>query len=225
MAVKMKEEGCLRNAYTPAELMREHSKRKADIRKRLDDFSRIWALPDKEIFAELCFCICTPQSKAVYCDKAIKGLYESGKLFTGNEAEIRQALTAVRFPNNKARFIKEARDIFLKDGVLKIKEYIIPADVKATREFFVKTVKGIGYKEASHFLRNIGHGSDIAILDVHIIRNMIRYGLIAEKPVSISKACYIDMEEKLRRFSLKTGIPMDEMDILFWSMETGVIFK
>lgn len=225
MVVKTKEKEGIRSAYTVPELIREHSKRKGAIRKRLDDFTKVWDLSDEKIFAELCFCICTPQSRAVYCDKAIKGLEESGKLFTGDVEDIREGLERVRFPNNKARYIKEARDIFTRSGRIDIKKTINAGDVFLAREELVKKVKGIGYKEASHFLRNIGHGADIAILDVHIIRNMVRYGLLEEKPSCISRSCYMDMEEKLRKFSRKTGIPMDEMDILFWSMETGVIFK
>ena len=218
-----KEKNCRK--YNTDELIREHAERKNVIRKRLDDFEKVWEMSDKKIFAELCFCICTPQSKAVYCDAAVKKLEESGKLFTGEEADIREGLTRVRFPNNKARYIKEARNVFFKSGRIEIKKMVDPEDISYTREFFVKNVKGIGYKEASHFLRNIGHGADIAILDVHIIRNMIRFGLLKEKPSTISRSVYMEMEEKLRKFSIETKIPMDEMDLLFWSMETGIIVK
>jgi N-glycosylase/DNA lyase len=207
------------------DLVSEYAERGPAIRKRLRDFRKVWDLPDEKIFSELCFCICTPQSKAVYCDKAVKGLEKSGKLFTGDIGEIRKGLTAVRFPNNKARYIFSARETFSVSGHLEIKKTINTSDIPGTRDDLVKEVKGIGCKEASHFLRNIGHGADLAILDVHIIRNMIRYGLLDKKPSCISKSCYLDMEERLKSFSVKVGIPMDELDILFWSMETGVIFK
>jgi N-glycosylase/DNA lyase len=206
-------------------LLEEYSLRKKDIRERLRDFRKVWSSDDKRIFSELCFCICTPQSKAIYCDAAIKSLEESGTLFNGGVQEIRKSLGRVRFPNNKACYIKEARDTFSVSGKIEIKKHINTKDIPATRDFLVKSIKGIGYKEASHFLRNIGHGGDIAILDVHIMRNMIKYALIEEQPLCISRSCYFDMEEKLRCFSFKTGIPMDEMDILFWSIGTGVIFK
>jgi N-glycosylase/DNA lyase len=214
--------GCQLNT---AGLEHEYFLRKAAIRERLDDFRKMWNLPDKKIFAELCFCICTPQSRAVCCDKAIKGLERSGKLFTGTVKEIREGLSGVRFPNNKAGYIKEARDFFSSRGGIEIKKYVDLSDIGRTRDFFVENVKGIGYKEASHFLRNIGHGGGLAILDVHIIKNMVKYGILQDKPACISRACYAELEEKLKRFSKKTDIPMDELDILFWSMETGVIFK
>jgi N-glycosylase/DNA lyase len=206
-------------------LQSEYRKKKKAIKKRLEDFSKIWGQSDKRIFSELCFCICTPQSKAVYCDRAVSELYDSGKLFTGNEKDVRASLRAVRFPNNKARYIVGAREFFSKGGRIRIKQEIDPDDILATRDRIVMSVKGLGYKEASHFLRNIGHGRDLAILDVHILRNMKRYGVIEEIPECISKKCYFSLEDKIKTFSREIEIPVAELDILLWSMETGIIFK
>jgi len=80
-------------------------------------------------------------------------------------------------------------------------------------------------KEASHFLRNIGLGKDLAILDRHILKNLKEYGVINEIPKSITKKVYIAIEDKMREFSKRINIPMDELDLLFWSKETGIIFK
>lgn len=206
-------------------LLSEYIKRKKAIKDRLLDFSGVWSQSEKRIFSELCFCICTPQSKAVYCDKAVSSLERSGKLFTGGEQEIRAGLKAVRFPNNKSRYIVEARKLFFASGRIRIKDKIDDGDIFVTRDWIVKNVKGLGYKEASHFLRNIGFGKDLAILDVHILKNMKRYGVIKEIPECISKKCYFSLEEKVRGFSRKLRIPMAELDLLLWSMETGVIFK
>ena len=86
-------------------------------------------------------------------------------------------------------------------------------------------VKGIGLKEASHFLRNIGFGRDLAILDVHILKNMVKYGILKEIPKNISKARYLELESKLKRFAKKVNISMDELDLLFWASQTGMVFK
>src|SRR5439155_1300502 len=88
-----------------------------------------------------------------------------------------------------------------------------------------KHVMGLGYKEASHFLRNIGLGEEFAILDRHILRNLARLKVIPEVPASITKKRYLEIEEKLRRFAADISIPMAELDLLFWSKETGWIFK
>ena len=206
-------------------LQAEYTKKKSHIRKRLKEFKSVWRQSDKKLFSELCFCICTPQSKAVYCDKAISGLEKKGVLFNGNVRQIKAGLKAVRFPNNKARYIIETRGLFSSKGSLRIKERIDTSDIPATRDWLVRNVKGIGYKEASHFLRNIGFGRDLAILDVHIQKNMLKHRIIRELPKSLSRTGYMKYEDKLRRFSERIRIPMDELDLLFWSSETGEIFK
>lgn len=93
------------------------------------------------------------------------------------------------------------------------------------REWLVGKVLGIGMKEASHFLRNIGLGKDLAILDRHILINLKEYDVIKEIPRYITRKVYIDIEDKMKKFSKLMSIPMDELDLLFWSKETGMIFK
>ncbi len=86
-------------------------------------------------------------------------------------------------------------------------------------------VKGMGYKEASHFLRNIGFGEELAILDRHILKNLKEFGVIDEIPSSISKKKYMEIESKMKEFSVSANIPIDHLDLVFWYKETGEIFK
>ena len=206
-------------------LKKEYLENKQKIKKRLKDFREVWKREDKEIFSELCFCVCTPQSKAIYCDKAIKGLLKNNVLYEGAIKDIRAGLKAVRFPNNKSKYIVENRRLFTEKGKIKIKDKINTKDIVEARNWLVKNVKGIGYKEASHFLRNIGQGEELAILDVHILRNMVKYKIIKEIPKTISKKTYLDLEHKLHSFADRLGLSMGELDILFWSKQTGIIFK
>jgi N-glycosylase/DNA lyase len=208
------------------ELIKAYSLRKKDIKKRLKEFRSVSAKgSDDDIFAELCFCICTPQSRAVHCDKAVKAMIDKGCLLSGGVERVRSCLKAVRFPNNKARFIYEARRFFTDKGRISIKEHIDPADIPATRMWFFKNVKGLGLKEASHFLRNIGFGEELAILDVHILRRMKELSLINEFPKTLTPKKYFEYESALKKFADKTGIPVGDIDLLFWSMATGYIFK
>ena len=82
----------------------------------------------------------------------------------------------------------------------------------------------MGWKEASHFLRNIGN-RDLAILDRHILKNLVRTGALERLPKSLTPKTYLAIEEKFAAFSKRVNIPMDELDLLFWSMETGEILK
>ena len=80
-------------------------------------------------------------------------------------------------------------------------------------------------KEAGHFLRNIGLGKTITILDRHILKNLKNFSVIKEVPSSMTASKYFDIEEKMIAFSKKINIPPDHLDLLFWYREAGKIFK
>jgi len=208
-------------------LRAEYNKRKKSIKKRLKDFKKNYKRSDKYIFGELCFCLLTPQSKAVNCDKAIKELKKHNLLFKGSKRGISNTLKGLaRFHNKKASYIISARKVFQKGSGINIKKYLDRGNVFQTRRWLVKNIKGLGYKEASHFLRNIGLGKDMSILDTHIMGNLKRMKVIRKVPPSISGRIYTDViEKKMRKFARKSKIPLEELDLLFWSRETGIIFK
>ena len=200
---------------------------KKDIAARLAEFKLLWKnSTDEEIFTELCFCLCTPQTKAVNADKAIKILVKNRLLFDGTADEISEYLQGlVRFHNNKAKYIVEARQFFSSNGRFFIKQRIDGKNIKATRLFFLENIKGLGLKEASHFLRNIGFGDELAILDRHILKNLVLLKVIDEIPQNLDKKNYLWIEQKLEKFAAKIKIPMDYLDFILWQNETGKIFK
>jgi N-glycosylase/DNA lyase len=85
-------------------------------------------------------------------------------------------------------------------------------------------VKGLGYKEASHFLRNIGLPG-YAILDKHILRSLAELSVIDSPKPPATRARYLALEERLRDFSKKIEIDFDELDLVLWSMKTGEVLK
>ena len=89
----------------------------------------------------------------------------------------------------------------------------------------IKNIKGIGFKEASHFLRNVGFYKDISILDRHILRNLVYLGVIDEIPKSLTGKKYLEIEEKMKKESDKLGIDMEYLDLVLWYKEAGEIFK
>ena len=201
------------------ELRREYAGRRTKIRARLEEFARV---PQAEYFYELVYCLLTPQSSAVNAAKAVERLKEADFLSSG--ADPSEVLFRkdhyVRFHNTKARRLIDARE-----SLPRILEALARGSSPAeTRVWFVQNVKGLGWKEASHFLRNIGY-RDLAILDRHILRNLRRHGIIRSLPKSLTPARYRSIERRFLRFADDTGIPMDELDLLFWSRETGEILK
>lgn len=201
------------------DILSSYKTKKNEIQKRLDEFRK--AKSDEGLFAELVFCILTPQSKAHSCDLAVRDLFESKVIFSGNARAIESRLkSSVRFHKTKARHIIKARS-FLNNGI-KAKLVGSPTDV---REWLVQNVYGLGYKEASHFLRNVGLGEELAILDRHILKNLVKHGVIKEIPKSLTRKRYMEIEGKMKKFSGNLGIPVSHLDLLFWSEETGEVFK
>ncbi len=197
------------------------------IEERLRIFDRFWKRSSEvELFRELAFCLLTPQSRALSCWEAVKQLDAKDLLFRGYAEEISAALNIVRFRNNKARYIIEARHRFCHEGRPGLRETLqdlgTPADM---RSWLSTNIKGYGLKEASHFLRNIGLGGDIAILDRHILRCLIRTGIIDTIPASLTPRRYHEIEEGMRHLSREMGIPLSHLDFLFWYRQTGFLFK
>ena len=209
------------------ELYEIYNKIKSIIKKRLKEFKNKWKEgSEREIFAEFIFCLLTPQSKAKVCWRAVENIVSKNMLLKGKADDIVRFLTGVRFKHKKASYIILAREKFVVNKKLKIKEFLSKFDdVISMREWLVKNIKGMGYKEASHFLRNIGFGKDIAILDRHILKNLKVFNVIDKIPSSLSKKLYFEIEDKMRKFSNKIKIPMDELDLLLWYKEAGEVFK
>ncbi|MDI6803621.1 MAG: N-glycosylase/DNA lyase [Bacteroidota bacterium] len=202
-----------------ADLKRKYSELKFKIQLRLDDFLKI---KQSDYFYELVYCLLTPQSSARNADKAVK-LLQSNKFHKqaiNPQPILSHKKSYIRFHNNKSKYLLEVKNQFplieqqLQNGRSSIE----------LRDWLVKSVKGFGYKEASHFLRNIGH-RNLAILDRHILKNLVRVGVLNELPKSLSKNNYLEIEKIFKIFSKKINIPLDELDLLFWSMETGEILK
>jgi len=208
-------------------LRRAYRKIRPQINKRLSEFRSNFQNSEDDVFSEMSFCLLTANANALRCDEAIKLLKKNGLLLKGSPEKLKPYLKGrVRFHNKKAEFIVRARGIFKRGKLIKVKGIIDPKDIIATRDWLVENIKGYGYKESSHFLRNIGFGQNIAILDRHILKNLKGYGVIGKIPDSVgSRKVYIEIEDKMRKFSKEAGIPLDALDLLFWSFQTGFIFK
>lgn len=210
------------------EIEKIYNEIKPAIKKRLKEFKEVWDRGDnKSIHLELSFCILTPQSKAVNAWKAITNLKEANLIFTAPAEELVEYLNIVRFKNNKSRYLVELREQMKnKSGEIITKDFFesIPT-ISERREWIVRNIKGMSYKEAGHFLRNVGFGQELAILDRHILKNLQKLGVIEELPKTLTPKLYLEIEEKMKKYCDFVKIPMDEMDLLLWYKEAGEIFK
>lgn len=186
---------------------------------RMGEFKEIGEGPSREIFKELCFCILTANFSA---ERSIKIQMEIGDGFlTLSESLLAEKLRELghRYPEARARYIVEARRY--KDSLKDIIKSFHGQN--ALREWLAENVKGIGYKEASHFLRNIGY-TDFAILDFHIINLLARYDLIKRsKTLTIRR--YLEIENLLREIASRSNLNLGELDLYLWYLETGKVLK
>jgi len=198
-------------------IISEHKKKSSSIKKRLKEFSKNKKLAPEKKFVELCFCICTPQSQA---KKVAEVIHNDNVelLMNGLQDVLEQELRSkTRFHKNKSRYIVHARNFI---------QYIdkLPDDTIVAREWLVKNIKGLGYKEASHFLRNIGY-RNICIIDRHVITIMHEADVFKKNIPPKNVKEYLLMEQKVKDFAKQLKIDVDELDLLMWSMRTGFVFK
>ncbi|MCS7120052.1 MAG: N-glycosylase/DNA lyase [Nitrososphaerota archaeon] len=186
---------------------------------RINEFIETGKKSDTEIFKELCYCILTANFSA---EKSMRIQNAIGDGFiTLPECELTYALRSLghRFPSSRSRYIVEARK--LKDG---IKELIASfSDPYQLRDWIAENVRGLGLKEASHFLRNIGF-LDFAILDFHIIDLLVECGVIS-RPKTLTRKKYLEIEEMMKQLASKVRLTLGELDLYLWWIKTGKILK
>lgn len=204
-----------------------HEEIRARIEERIRLFRALWERgSERDIFIELVFCLMTPQTKARQGEKAVNLLLEKNLVFEGSAAELARHLNIVRFRYRKAEYLVRARGQFIRNGDIIIKKTLKKLETpRAMREFLAAEVMGYGFKEASHFLRNIGLGAELAILDRHILKNLALTGCIAEVPGSITPSRYVEIERRMMELASGLKIPLEHLDFVLWYMETGDIYK
>jgi N-glycosylase/DNA lyase len=196
----------------------KHSTIQTKIQQRIKEFKTIDTHSAEELFKELCFCILTANFNA---ERSIHIHSHLSEFFCTDTKEtlakkLRQQ--GYRFPNTRATFIVESAA--KKD---KLPIIIQTLQHEERRAWLVENIKGLGYKEASHFLRNIGY-DDYAIIDFHILDLLERYHHI-KRPKTLTKKKYIEIEGRLQKIARHTHLTLAELDLYLWYLETGKILK
>ncbi|MDE3058863.1 MAG: DNA lyase [Bacteroidota bacterium] len=202
------------------ELNQKFSQQRNAIRGRLEEFSHV---PQSRYFYELVYCFLTPQTSAVNAAKAQAMLERNNFLISDFDPApmLHQPDYYIRFHKTKSSRLAEMKKNF--PDILSVVRNGQSAFHK--REWLSTNVKGLSYKEATHFLRNVGLNSELAILDRHILKNLNYHGVIRAVPAALTKKRYLAIETKFQRFAREVGISVNELDLLFWSNETGEILK
>jgi len=217
-------------------LLSEYASRKDEIRARLNEFADV---DPSEWFYELCYCFLTPQTKAVHAVGAIEELRQLNFLETGVDATpvLRTPSRYIRFHNTKAKRLANLRSswpdierLLISHNFASVRPFasspfrLLAQHTRPLRNALCSQVDGVGMKEASHFLRNIG-ARGLAIIDRHLITNLVLFGVTPEPPSLSTPEKYQKIEEDFDTWCREVGIDMDEMDLLMWAMQTGYVLK
>jgi N-glycosylase/DNA lyase len=204
-----------------------HALRKTEIRKRLSEFNAIWRSgSDADIWAEMVFCFFTGGCSARMGLRSLDAVRPL--LGKGGRDELAAALNGVhRYPNARARYVAESRSFLQENCGMRLREALSSFDCPQARRDWLareKGIKGLGYKEASHFLRNVGFRG-YAILDKHVLRCLAELGIVETPEPPKNRASYLEAEQRFGSLASETGVDFDELDLVLWSMKTGEILK
>jgi N-glycosylase/DNA lyase len=202
-----------------AEVEKPEIRRK--VKARISEFQMVQGEGDDRWFEELVFCLLTANYSARGALTCIAALNEGDTIGEGSLEQLRTCLEhRHRFPSKRAEFIHKAR---AHRGDLK---RIITSQLSShvARDWLVENITGLGMKEASHFLRNVGY-LDLAIIDKHILTHMLEQGIIEERPKTLTKKKYLDYEAILTRVAGRLNMPLGMMDLYLWSKKSGEVIK
>ena len=181
---------------------------------------------DLNFWEEMVFCFFTGGCSARMGLNSLEAVRHL--LMHGTQAELASALSGVhRYPNARSRYIVASRDFLQKHCGLELRNTLSGFKCGLERRDWLareKGIKGLGYKEASHYLRNIGY-KGYAILDKHVLNCLVELKIIDEAKPPNTRSRYLTVEDKVRELADRSGVDFDELDLVLWSMKTGVILK
>ena len=218
-----------REPVTVERVVATHRARRKEIKKKLSEFDEVWRNgTDARLWEELAFCIFTAGASARMGLNSIEAV--RSLLLDGEPEAMTRALKragAHRFPIARPRYIVTTRAYFRAHFDMKLRKHLRSfSDPLERRDWLAqeKQIKGLGYKEASHFLRNIGIKGH-AILDKHVMNCLSEVGVINAPTPPTNRKRYLELEQQFLRFSRDIKINCDELDLVLWSMKTGEILK
>lgn len=171
-------------------------------------------------FRELVLCILTANSSFISAYKALNCVFEYN-FFSLDQYKLSKILKecGYRFYNLKSKYLMEAKSLY--GSLKKIVKPLADRDQWEAREFLVNKVNGIGYKEASHFLRNVGY-FDLAIIDRHVLRFIT--DIVGDIKLR-KRRDYFLVEGLLRSIADGLNIQVGLLDLFIFFKQTKTLVK
>lgn len=238
MVMRIIQEVC--ETFVPQKVLENYN----EISKNLS--KKDWRLmPEEEIWYELCFCILSANVRYELASSTLKHLIKMNLLDVAWIKKEKRAnniikkelseshflplkknglLRKYRYPRKRAmQIVKAAKTIYSDSMTIKKILQESKSDIEA-RAFFVMKVSGLGIKEASHFLRNIGYSNSLAIIDVHILSFLQRFCLVRfDKKYAMTNKIYLILERIMRHFAKFHNLVLSVLDLAIWHyMRNGI---
>jgi N-glycosylase/DNA lyase len=130
--------------------------------------------------------------------------------------ELDTGVRRYRFPDSRARQLAATATAVRRhaDGLAGLLTGF--QQMETAREWFVDHAPGLGPKQASMFLRNVGASYDLAVLDRHVINYMMVVGLTADPAPVRRMADYRRDEIILKDHAAEFGLPVGFLDWAVW---------
>lgn len=222
-------------------ILQWYEKHRGSIISTLDGFRRLRTASEERWFSEMVYCILTADGNARTALRVQRALDSSRVMYEGGLEDIARLIHPVRYNTTKARYIHADRTALARDGVIRLRSMLVEEwgldDESAgrVRDRIARDRRrflGLGMKEAGHFLRNVGYGGSLAILDIHVLTMMGECGTLPpgylrdgriRRPASAP--AYRKVEERFLEWAGELGIPPSHLDLTLWGMRSGTILK
>ncbi len=192
-------------------------------------------LDEHDLWREFCLCVLSSRTRFELASEAVDRLERSGVLArmrakptNVHHAEVEAVLRPRKdgkvgargipfWRSRSAQLLGSAAALYagrrkgLKSILLRI------GDPERVRSEFVSTLPGMGMKQASHFLQNIGFSRDLAIIDTHLLSFIIEdLMLIRFESHGVSERMYMDLERRVQRMAAANGFSLRQLDRAIW---------
>lgn len=219
------------NAFAPIQLQRAVTAICPDIADRANATPRV--RDERSLWWELSCCLLSSQVPYALAAAASDRIAESDLLISpqADESDLADDLTTLltaplsmsgslrryRFPHARARQLASTK-VAIHAGAGSLSKLIRVAGTgEAVREWLVANAPGIGPKQASMFVRNVGLSYELAILDRHVLNYMTALG-ITLTPIRTTSSLppYLKGETALRVHADDIGVSVGLLDWAIW---------
>jgi N-glycosylase/DNA lyase len=122
-----------------------------------------------------------------------------------------------RYPASKSRLLVQASHWLATVCDLDLEGSLNSTTIE--KRNFLISCPGFGYKTASWFLRNTGYSKRVAVIDVHLMRVLIFFGIIP--PSASPTRDYVRIEKAFLDVCDVIGAEPSKLDLILWAWERG----